>query len=184
MGERGPKKGVANRQGIQRMVRNIVETARLHGYEVDENASPAEIVLDELIRTNAAVQLMERRVATDWDTPELAELTDIVVTENGASTVTTEHAAWLDVLGKERDRLVKVAKMAHDMGIDEKRIQLAERQAEMMYTVINGLVDAMNLSNEQRAMIPNLLPTLIRQAAIPKTLEQKGWSEDWSTPGG
>lgn len=182
MGERGPKKGTINRQGIQKFVRNTVEQAKFYGYEVDENASPTDIVLDELIRTNAAVQFIQSQMEGNWEA-ELVELTDTVVTENGASTVSTEKAAWLDVYGRERDRLVKTAKIAHDMGIDAKRIELAERQAQMMYTVINGLVDAMELSYEQKQLVPKLLPTLIRQAAIPQTVESRGWSEDWSTPG-
>ena len=182
MGKAGPPKGRMNRQGIQKMVRNTVETARFYGYDVDENASPVDIILDELIRTNAAVQFIQSQIEEHWPAM-LIPLSEVV--ERGDATIVadTDEARWLQVYQNERDRLVKVAKTAHDMGIDARRIELAERQAQMMFTVINGLVDAMQLSAEQKALVPQLLPTLIRQAALPSVAETKGWSEDWSTPG-
>lgn len=182
MGLRGPEKGKMNRQGIAKLVRNIVEEGKFYGYEVDQNASPADVILDELIRTNAAVQFIQSQMQDNWN-PELVELRQEVYGEQGVSVVDTEEARWLEVYGRERDRLVKVAKVAHDMGIDERRIELAERQAQMMFTVINGLVDAMGLTAEQKQLVPKLLPTLIRQASLPSVAETKGWSEDWSQPG-
>ncbi len=175
----GPPKGRINRQGIQKAVRNVVETARFYGYDVDENASPADIILDELIRTNAAVQFIQSQMEGTWD-PELVELREEVIGEQGVSVVETEEARWLAVYQNERDRLVRVAKVAHDMGIDERRIELAERQAQIMFTVINGLVEAMGLTDEQRALVPKLMPTLIQQAAIPA--KRNDWTEDWSVP--
>lgn len=171
MGERGPKGGKINRAGVQKAVRNIVERGQWYGYEVDQTASPADIVAEELIQSYAMSSYIKDEITRTF--PEFAgmELTKEIITEAGATTISTEQAAWLEWSIREREHMIKTAKIAHDMGIDEKRIQLAESQAELMYRVVMGMVDAMNLTNEQRSMVPKLLPTLIRQQSLTATPE-------------
>lgn len=44
--------------------------------------------------------------------------------------------------GQERDRCVRFAKAAHDMGIAEQQVKLAEHQGAMLAAVIRGTLDA------------------------------------------
>lgn len=45
---------------------------------------------------------------------------------------------------QERDRVVRFAKTAHDMGIAEQQIRLAEQTGQMFATVINEIVRALD----------------------------------------
>ncbi|GAA0402811.1 hypothetical protein GCM10009530_63480 [Microbispora corallina] len=61
--------------------------------------------------------------------------------------VTGEAARALTVLeGQERDRVVRFAKTAHDMGIAEQQVRLAEQQGVMLAEVIRRTADALLLA--------------------------------------
>lgn len=50
----------------------------------------------------------------------------------------------------ERDRCVRFAKAAHDMGIAEQQIRLAEEQGALIVTAFTRVLEAMAVSPEQR----------------------------------
>ncbi|MFI7461859.1 hypothetical protein [Nonomuraea sp. NPDC049646] len=57
--------------------------------------------------------------------------------------VSGEAPRALTVLeGLERDRVVKYAKVAHDMGIAEQQVRIAEQYGQMLADVIRGSLDA------------------------------------------
>jgi hypothetical protein len=57
----------------------------------------------------------------------------------------------------ERDRVVRYAKTAHDMGISTRLTNLAERWGDVVATRISLLLDGLGLSAEQAALVPGLL---------------------------
>ena len=57
----------------------------------------------------------------------------------------------------ERERVVKFAKTAHDMGISSRITALAERWGDIVATRVVTMLDALNLSPEQQAAVPTLL---------------------------
>lgn len=65
----------------------------------------------------------------------------------------------------ERDRCVKYAKTAHDMGIADRQIKLAEEQGAVLAGVIGRILDALDLSPEQRELVPVIVPQELRRAA-------------------
>ncbi|MCQ0012041.1 hypothetical protein [Actinomadura madurae] len=67
--------------------------------------------------------------------------------------------------GQERDRVVKYAKAAHDMGIAERHIRVAEQQAEQLAGAIRQILDGLNLSAEQQQVVPQLVPSVLRAIA-------------------
>lgn len=70
----------------------------------------------------------------------------------------SEEARALVVLeSAERDRVVKFAKVAHDMGISDKMINIAERWGDQVVTRIMVIMTSLNLSPEQEAMVPTLI---------------------------
>lgn len=68
-----------------------------------------------------------------------------------------EMRALVTLEAAERDRVVKYAKVAHDMGISDKLIGLAERWGDVVAGRIALMLDALDLSPEQTARVPALL---------------------------
>jgi hypothetical protein len=59
----------------------------------------------------------------------------------------------------ERDRVVKYAKTAHDMGISDRLTSLAEKWGDVVATRITSMLDALELTPEQTERVPALLQT-------------------------
>jgi hypothetical protein len=63
---------------------------------------------------------------------------------------------------QERDRCVRYAKTAHDMGIAEHQIRVAEEQGRLLGDVIRRVLAALGLTAEQRALVPEVVPRELR----------------------
>lgn len=74
--------------------------------------------------------------------------------------------ALVDLEAQERDRCVRYAKVAHDMGIAEREVRLAEQQGELMATVIRNVLGDLALTPEQQALAPAAIQTHLRAAAM------------------
>lgn len=164
--KRGPKKGSINRAGVQKFIRNAVERGKWYGYEVDTDKGPADIALQELTESYALTSYIKDHIATNFPDAEELELTKLEFSEAGATRVPSEEAYWFEWALRERKHLLDAVKVCHGLGIDEKRIELAQANAEMMYRVVVGLMDGMNLSEDQKALAYKMLPVLIRQQAV------------------
>jgi hypothetical protein len=70
-----------------------------------------------------------------------------------------EVRALVTLESAERDRVVKYAKTAHDMGISDRLTSLAEKWGDMVATRITAMLDALDLSPEQTERVPALLQT-------------------------
>lgn len=64
---------------------------------------------------------------------------------------------------QERDRCVKYAKVAADMGIAERQISLAENQGEAMVGMVKRILDALGLTPEQRQLVSVVVPQEFRR---------------------
>lgn len=65
----------------------------------------------------------------------------------------------------ERDRCVRFAKTAHDMGIAEHQIRIAEQQGTMLADVIRRVLASLDLTEQQRALVPQVVPRELRAIA-------------------
>jgi hypothetical protein len=70
---------------------------------------------------------------------------------------TAQLHIWITTKQGAVDRLARYAKMALDAGVEERRVQLGERRAEIIATVILAVVGQLVMSAEQRARVPALL---------------------------
>jgi hypothetical protein len=68
-----------------------------------------------------------------------------------------EVRALVSLESAERDRVVKYAKTAHDMGISDRLTNLAEKWGDVVATRITLMLDALELSPEQTARVPQLI---------------------------
>jgi hypothetical protein len=68
-----------------------------------------------------------------------------------------EVRALVSLEAAERDRVVRYAKTAHDMGISERLTNLAERWGDVVATRITLILAGLNLTPEQERMVPELI---------------------------
>lgn len=125
--------------------RIALEAAELTG-RAGTDVHPIEHVMDELTRSAALTLVLERHL-------EGTEL----VSPFGASPL------W-DMFERERDRRARLAKLAMDAGVDERRVRLAEHQGQMVFTAINGLLTEIGLdpsNTEVRKMVARHLRAVV-----------------------
>lgn len=65
----------------------------------------------------------------------------------------------------ERDRVVRYAKVAHDMGIAEREVKLAEKQGELLASVIRGVLGDLELTEAQQGLAPAAIQRHLRAVA-------------------
>ena len=53
--------------------------------------------------------------------------------------------------GEERDRAVRFAKLALDVGVDERQVRISEQQGAMLVKVVEATLSDLELSGAQRA---------------------------------
>lgn len=68
-----------------------------------------------------------------------------------------EIRALVALESAERDRVVKYAKTAHDMGISDRITSLAERWGDLVVTRIMSLLEGLDLTPEQEILVPSLI---------------------------
>lgn len=81
--------------------------------------------------------------------------------------------ALVDLEAQERDRCVRYAKTAHDMGIAEREVKLAESQGQLLASVVRNILGDLELSEEQQARAAGVIQRRFREAAVGE-LEQAG----------
>jgi hypothetical protein len=110
---------------------------------------PHTALLEELHRTAGAVQ---------WLGAVVADLKrEHVGGDVGPAQV------WVRLLGDERDRLVKVAKTCVDVGIEERRVRLAESAGAQLAAVVRAVLDRLELSDGQRLLALSVVPEEFRR---------------------
>jgi hypothetical protein len=67
------------------------------------------------------------------------------------------------VFAEERERAARIAKLAHDMGVDERLVNLAEHQTAMVAQLLEAVADDIELTKEQRRALG---PAIRRQLAL------------------
>lgn len=65
--------------------------------------------------------------------------------------------AMVTLEAAERDRVIKYAKIAHDMGISTRLTDLAERWGDVVASRVSAVLEGLALTPEQQALVPDLL---------------------------
>lgn len=64
---------------------------------------------------------------------------------------------WIEARHSAMDRLVKFSKAAIDCGISERQVQVAEGLGQQLGTVLQAVLNELNLSAEQKLMAPDVV---------------------------
>ncbi|HEY3559637.1 MAG TPA: hypothetical protein VGL05_19345 [Kribbella sp.] len=65
--------------------------------------------------------------------------------------------ALVQLEAQERDRAVRYAKVAHDMGIAEREVRLAEQQGQLLASVIRNVLGDLDLTEAQQERVPGVV---------------------------
>jgi len=106
---------------------------------------PHTALLEELHRTAGAVQWLGAVVA-DLELGHVAS-----------------DSVWVRLYADERDRLVKVAKTCVDVGIEERRVRLAESAGAQLAAVIRAVLDQLGLTEAQQLAAREVVPQELRR---------------------
>lgn len=72
---------------------------------------------------------------------------------------------WVKLWQAERDRLVVAARAALAADVDQRQVALAEAQGALVADVIDRVLDGLDLSEGQRARVPEVVPAALRLVA-------------------
>lgn len=67
----------------------------------------------------------------------------------------------VELEGIERDRCARFAKLALDAGIDERRVRLVERQAEMLERILRAALDRAGIGESDRMRVLDAVPVVL-----------------------
>ncbi len=81
--------------------------------------------------------------------------------DHGTTLEAKPNVAYL-MLTDAQDRLAKYAAAALKAGVEERRVKLAEDQGELVARVIRSILDQLNLTSEQQARVPEVVPAQLR----------------------
>jgi len=131
-----------------------VEQARaaVASYGLSREVDPHSALLEELHRTAGHVAWLGSRVA------ELQE-SDMAHPVGGGQGgwPSIEPHIWIKLYQEERRHLASVAKDCVKVGIEERRVHLAERQGEMIAQVLRGVLADLGVADD-----PNV-PAIVRR---------------------
>ncbi|MEU5477444.1 hypothetical protein [Streptomyces mirabilis] len=160
----------AKRRITEEKARSLVET---YGRKIETTAT--EALLEEVQWTAGHVAWLRARVQeieTVEDAGSDAENGLVWGTtrrkSGGEDRGVTEEAApnvWLRLYQTERTHLVKVCSEAIRAGIEERRVQLAEQQGQLVAQAIRAILGDLGLTAEQQARVPEVVPRHLRALA-------------------
>lgn len=130
------------------------------------DTTPEQALIDEVKRAAGMVAFYQARV----EEVDQTNREDLVwgMTKNDMSgefpgpTYEATPNTWLQLWNQERDRLVRVAAAAIKAGIEERRVKLAEQEGALVAAVIRRILDSLNLTPEQSALVPVIVPKELR----------------------
>lgn len=159
-------------EGAQRiMLERAVKT-----YGLPTEITPEDALLGELERTYGAVLWLQARIsemdpdALVWGRHQAKQLGLRKLSEEGHEelvaamgpdlyeiTLQAGISAWLDLYLRERTHLTKIAAIAIKAGLEERKIEQAERQGTQLRVVLATVFSELQLTPAQMARVPEVL---------------------------
>ena len=135
--------------------------------------NPVDAIQQELERTAGAVAWLGQKVADITDAEDIIfGVSKVTGSSHGdkVGTTYTEYQShlngWVALWHLERDRLVRVSKVAISAGLDERMVRMAEQVGEKFALVLDSIFMELHLTAEQSAMLGTIVPHAIRQLAM------------------
>jgi hypothetical protein len=120
------------------------QAVRTYGLPVD--VAPEDALLEEVHRTAGHVAYLNGIIGDFSSKDELRQWAS-----TGEEGGYWRQSVWVELYRHERAHLVAVCKAAISAGIEERRVQLAEKQGELVAELLRVAIDAAQLSPQQSA---------------------------------
>lgn len=140
---------------------------------IDHKLTVLRVLEMSWLRLQAYARLLESQVAEQGDTPEDAEGTHATEEIKAGGLIgfrygmggkdgivyrqTEEARALVALEAQERDRVVRYAKVAHDMGISDRLLEIAANWTQTTIGNLMALLEALDLTPEQADRVPRLV---------------------------
>jgi hypothetical protein len=172
------KRDVAKVKGKARITAWSAMGAPSEGGTVDAGMAVLGMLQMSWLRAHAYGELLRRQVIEQGedgplqqedmpDSSGLIGFTYGAAGRDGTIYAQSEAVRGLVLLeSQERDRVVKYAKVAHDMGISDRITSLAEKWGDLVITRIMTVLDGLNLTEEQESMVPALIQAHLGQIDV------------------
>lgn len=136
-------------------------------YGLPREVDPAVALLEEVHRTAGHVAWLHEKVQAIGEEDLVWGVVEEVDKGSGEFTGTDTTSAakpniWLELYHRERKHLTDVCKAALAAGIAERQVRLAEQQGALIVGLLQRIFDDLDLSPEQRALIPTVVPRHLR----------------------
>lgn len=128
-----------------------VELGKSFIVDTDEDVDPIAALLGEVTRTAGHVSWLSSKISM-WtmDTEEV---------------IPGSQMQWLHIYQYERRHLATVSEAAIKAGVAQRQVTIAEQQGSMLADAISAILDAMQLSVEQKILVPTIVPQILRSIA-------------------
>jgi len=136
--------------GTKAAVKQMHREGSFGGAELD--IDPIEALLGEVRRTAGHVAWLQERISL-WHMDTDDEMPAV-------------QATWLQVYQYERMHLARTAKIAIDAGVAQRQVALAESQGQLLAQAINQILTGLNLTSDQKQLVPDLVPQVLRAIAV------------------
>jgi hypothetical protein len=139
-------------------------------YGLPVDVEPGLALLQEVHRTAGHVAWLGAKVAELDEADLVWGVTEEV--DKGASEFTgvdTTRAAkpnaWLQLYREERKHLVDVSAATVKAGVDKAIVKLTEQQGALIAGAISRILDGLELTPSQRALVPSVVPGVLLEIA-------------------
>jgi hypothetical protein len=166
----GVSKEVARIKGEARISAWSAIGTPAHGQGVDSSAAVLGMLQQSWLRAAMYGQLLRAQVEKDGtdevglEGGEAEKANGLIGYRFGAAgkdgniyAVSEEARALVALEAAERDRVVKYAKTAHDMGISDRMTAMAEKWGDQVVSRIMIIMTSLDLTPEQEARVPALI---------------------------
>lgn len=151
-------------------------------YGAPLDTDPISVLLDEVRRTAGHVDWLGKRIANmkapafepilnEEGEPELDEKGRV---KTKTSAIPPEVEGWLRMYQSERAHLVRTAKACLDAGLNQRLVEIAEHQGAKLADAVELILVGLQLSSEQQARVPMVVPTVLRQLVANQPLLLEG----------
>lgn len=80
--------------------------------------------------------------------------------------IPASQVQWLQIYQYERRHLSHVSETAIKAGVAQRQVAIAEQQGQLLADAVSAILDGLLLSVEQRAMVPTIVPQVLRAIAV------------------
>lgn len=142
------------REAAERRVQQAYAERAVATYGLPRDVDPHTALAEEVARTAGHVAWLGAKIAELEDDDLVWGVTaqdDKGATEFPGTDTTSEAKpnVWVKLYQDERAHLTRVAKAAVDAGVEERRVQIAEQQGELIARVIRGVLDDLGVGDRE-----------------------------------